>query len=340
MTSEIEKYESGLETDKHNALAKLFNPFAETMKGLLAKAKTVEVKDAKDVKGMALARETRLALRAVRIDIEKSRKTAKESALREGKAVDGMANVLKYLIEPVEDALQEKEDFVKIAEEKRRTKLSDERTAELESFDIECSCFDLAAMNGDAYAALLSSSKAGYEAKKAAEAADLKRIDDERIAAEKAEADRRKEEAEERARIEAENAELRKKAEAAEKVAAAERKKAAADQAKRDAAAKKEREKAEAERKRLEDELRKKAEAEQAERDRVAAAEKAASEAEKAKLSAPDKDKLIALDHDICALVMPSVVGDVALEAISEARVHLNAIVKGLRAAVASMKKG
>ena len=340
MTTEIEKYESGLAVEKHNALANRFNPFAEEMKGLLKQAAAIVVKDESDTKGMQAARETRLALRAIRVDIEKSRKEAKEAALREGKAVDGMANVLKYMIEPEEARLKELEDFVKLAEERRKAELSETRTAQLEAVEIDCSCFDLGNMSAEAYATLLASSKAGYEAKKAAEAAEIKRIEDERKAAEKAEAERRKQEAEERARIEAENAELRKKAEAAEKAAEAERKAAAAEQAKRDKAAEKERAKIEAERKKLEAELRKKAEAEQAERDRIAAEAKAAADAEKAKAAAPDKDKLIALDRDICALVMPSVVGDVALAAIAETRNHLNAIIGGLRKAVKDMEKG
>lgn len=158
-----------------------------------AKAKTIKVTDASQLKEMKLARESRLLLRTVRTDLDKKRKELKSDALNYGRAVDGIATYLKELIEPTEAYLLEQEEFAKRIEEKRIEEMKQARISELTPMGVDVQYLDLAGMPEPVYAKLLADAKAAMEARheearKAAEAAQKAEAD--RIAAEKAEADR------------------------------------------------------------------------------------------------------------------------------------------------------
>lgn len=345
----IMKYESGLDNEKHNALANKFNPYAASVQDLICAASKITVNGVEDVTGMKSARETRLKLKTIRVDVEKVRKEMKESCLREGKAIDGMANIIKYMIVPVEEKLQEMEDVARREEEKRVAALVEDRRSQLCAFDVDSTHFDLASMEQNAFDILLASSEAGYKARIAAEKAEAERIEAERVKAEKAAAERRKAEAEERARIEAENAKLKKEAEEREKEMAKERAKAEKERIKAEAERAKVEKMAQDERNKLAAIIAEKEERERKEAEKKAADERAKIESERdrlaaveaerlAKLSAPDIEKMETLLSDICAITMPAVNGDVAIDALHKVRAGLNAAVKTLRAAIKSMK--
>ena len=81
--------------------AVLIGSFAPYHAQIAAARKTSEtITNGEDPLQRKMARECRLELRRVRCAIENTRKDAKADALRYGKAVDGMANVLKFLCEP------------------------------------------------------------------------------------------------------------------------------------------------------------------------------------------------------------------------------------------------
>jgi hypothetical protein len=240
---------------------------------------------------MKMAREGRLFLKAKRVDIEKARKELKEQSLREGKAIDGIANVLKALIEPTEEYLEKQERFVEIQEENRRAEMKAIREAELTSLDVEPGFYDLAKMPEDAYVHLVKSIK---DAKEDALRAAVKAEED-RIAKEK-----------EGERVRVENERLKREAEANERQMAAERAKADAERERRerevaklkaeaDTKLRKERE----ERERLETAIRVKADAEREEKKRLA------DEAKKAQ-RAPDKEKLEAFAVLLDGLTLPT----------------------------------
>jgi len=117
---EIMVKESGLEQTKAQYILDKFKDAFEFASKWEKQAKTIVVTDAKQTAEMEMARIGRLELRKRRIEIENSRKELKEQALREGKAIDGIANVLKALIVPVEEYLEQQEKFVEIKEEKER----------------------------------------------------------------------------------------------------------------------------------------------------------------------------------------------------------------------------
>ena len=111
---------SGLEKTKAAFVLEKFQDYFKIADEWEKKAKVLSVTSPQQVAEMKMAREGRLFLRAKRIDIEKARKELKEQSLREGKAIDGIANVLKALIEPIEEYLDRQERFVEIQEDEMR----------------------------------------------------------------------------------------------------------------------------------------------------------------------------------------------------------------------------
>lgn len=109
--------ESGLEQSKAKFILENFQNYFEIADEWANKAKTIKVTDASQKADMEIARVGRLFLREKRIVVENSRKQLKEQALREGKAIDGIANVLKALIVPIEEYLEKQEKFVELKEE-------------------------------------------------------------------------------------------------------------------------------------------------------------------------------------------------------------------------------
>jgi len=330
-TVAIQEFKSGLSPERHAALAGEFNPILEGANALIAESRAITVKGVSDVAGMRKARAARLKLKDIRVAVEKKRKELKEASLREGKAIDGMANIAKFVIVPAEESLQEKEDFVKREQEKVVAAMVEDRTGKLMAFEVDCQHFDLAGMTEEAFAALLSTSEMGHKAKKQAEEQERQRIEAEREKAEKEAEEREKTRRDEMDRIAAENAKLQEAKDKADKEAMK------ADAARLKAEAETERVRKEAKDK-ADKEAREQAEKERAEKEAELARVKDEKEAEQARLAAPDKDKLTALDAAICALSIPSVSSDVALETIQETRELLNSAVKRLRVGIAAMK--
>jgi len=115
--------ESGLETTKAKYVLEKFQDYFEITSEWEKKAKTIIVTNETQQAEMQMARAGRLFLMRKRTDIEKVRKELKEQALREGKAIDGISNILKALIMPIEEYLDKQERFVEIREESKQEAL-------------------------------------------------------------------------------------------------------------------------------------------------------------------------------------------------------------------------
>ena len=221
--------QSGLETTKAQIILAQFQGYFNMASEWEAKAKRIVVTTADQVADMAEARAGRLYLREKRLAVERTRKDLKEQALREGKAIDGLANVLKALIVPIEEYLDQQEHFV---ENRAAAQAEAERVAKEKAEEAE------------------------RAAKEKAEAAERVRItiENERLRREAFERD-----AAERAQRESEAAARRKLEEAAatarraaERVEREAREKAARERAEADRRIKDEQEKAARERRELE----------------------------------------------------------------------------------------
>jgi DNA repair exonuclease SbcCD ATPase subunit len=266
---------------KRADLPAVWEPFRAQLEKLKTTAETLTVTSSDDKAGMKLARTTRLALKDVRVEIEKRRKELGEDALRQKQKIDEAAKELKSIIEPLEERLKEQEEFAEREAAAKRAELIARRTNLILPYWNPAIPFpDFGAMEEDAFGALMFDAKAALEAKQAAE----KKAVEERFAKLKAEA-------EERERIKIENAKLKREAEEREAAARIERAKVEAErreqerkaQAEREEAAAKlkaERDAAAAEAARLAEIARKEREAleAQAKKDRAAAEAKAAAE--------------------------------------------------------------
>ena len=324
----------GVEADQQSLLLASFAPYHAAIQKTMQTSKGVT--DGADPLQRKLARECRLELWRTANALENTRKERKAGALRYGKAVDGMANVLKFICEPEEERLAGIEQFEARREAARIAALVEERSKELEAVGAVPAMYNLAAMNDETWGIVIA----------AAKKAQADKIEADR----KAEADRierERKEAEERARIKAENERLKAEADKREKEIEAERKKAQAEkeaaynraeqerkkieaekaeaEKKANAAIEAEREKARAAAKKSEDERAKLPKAANDERlareavERKAAQERADAEAEKRKAEeselaakkkaekAPDKEKLLSFVSTLNEIGLPRV---------------------------------
>lgn len=226
---------TGLDTQSAEVIEASFAPLFVQANKWAAQVAGLKVTSVEQVREMKLARESRLALKEIRVTAGKNKDRLKEDSLKRSRAVDSIYNTVKGICEPLEAELLAQEQFAIRAEAARLEKVKAERVTALTQYGVDCAFYSLDVMPAPQFDQLLAGSKAAHEAK----------IE----AARKAEADRiAKEQAEiaERARIAAENERLKAEAFAAEKAAQAERERVAAE--KREAAekARKEREEIEA----------------------------------------------------------------------------------------------
>lgn len=270
--------ESGLDKAKSGILLEKFANFFEIAEDWKKKADAIVVSSYEHKAEMKMAREGRLFLKDKRVAVEKTRKALKENALREGQTIDSIAKVLTSLITPIENDLEQKEKFIEIQEEKRKTELERTRIEVLSELNVPHHLYDLKNMSDTDFTDLVNGLKSAIQARIEAE----KKAEEERIAKVKAEE-------EERERIRIENEKL--------KAEAAEREKEMAI----------ERAKLEAEREKLEAKIRAKAEAEaNAKRDAEIKAQEEKRQRILAEL-APDKDKLNELADKIMSIHFPDV---------------------------------
>lgn len=265
---------TGLDTQSAEVIEASFAPLFVQANRWRAQVAGLVVTDVSQVREMKLARESRLALKEIRVLAGKNKDRLKEDSLKRSRAVDSIFNNIKGICEPLEAELLAQEQFALRAESARLEKIKAERAAALTQYGVDCAFYSLDVMPAPQFEQLLAGSKAAHEAK--IEAA--RKAEAERIAKEQAEI-------EERARIAAENERLKAEAFAAEKAAQAERERVATE--KREAA-----EKAREERKEIEAAMLK--QKQEAEAKAKAAADAAAEEARKIKVESDRLAKIAA----------------------------------------------
>ena len=305
---------TGLEPESAMALRSCFEEMFSQAEKWTASARLIVVTSADQKREMKMARESRLALREIRVKAEHARKRLKEDSTRRGKAIDGIANVLKALIEPIEEHLLEQETFADRIESSRKSALKSAREETLRALGADPSAFaNLGETSEETWALTLDAAKDAKTARdEAAKQAELVRVEAERIAAEKRETARL-----ERIKVEAERVERERlvvEESARLRAALAERDRVAHERAEERAASDRARAAAEQETGRAREEADRaarelaavKAEAATAERDREAAA----IGARQAAALAPDREKLAAFAAVLRALEIPALTTD------------------------------
>jgi len=309
-----------LEKPKAQVVMEQFNQFFDQVSEYEAKARSIEITDISQIKEMKEARDIRLNLKDIRVNAEKVKKQLKENILVEGRFIDGCYNLIAGTVKPIEDSLLEKEKFVERLEQERLEKIRAERFNQLAVVDVDGSFYDLVNMNDQAFNQLLQNSGMAYEARKEAE----KQAEEQRIANEKAEA-------EERARLKADNDRLQKEAEEKDRIIKLEREKIEKENAERLAKEEAERKAIEAERQKLE-----------AERLRIQNEQKAKEEAENKKrleeeqikksiAMMPDKNKLITLANNIDKMELPELNSIESIQLLSQVKDQLTKVSNYIR---------
>jgi len=230
---------SGLEKTKADIILNKFQDYFAVAAEWENKAKVLVVTNENQKTDMAMARVGRLFLRQKRLDVENTRKELKEQAIREGKAIDGIANVLKALIVPIEEYLDKQEHFVEIRA-KEKAEAEERERIRLENIRLQKEAEEREAEMKRQAAAAAEAARIAAEKQKALE--EKARLEREAAAA-------KQKEIEEKARKEREAAELAAKQEKERQEKILAEQKAKADAEKRALEDKARKEKAEAEEK-------------------------------------------------------------------------------------------
>lgn len=297
---------------------------------LSAKYMPLTINGMEDAKGFKAVHEARMIVKNTRVAVEKKRVELKADALAYGKAVDSAAKRLTELLSPIEDHLEAEENAVTEAREKIKREAAEARRAKLQArLDGLAACGNVGSpeviegMTDSAFASYLASVKLDFDA----------RMDAERAAAQK-----RKEEEEALAAERERLAAITRQQEAEAAKLAAERKRIDDEAAAKARAAELEKAKAEAaEQARVAAEKR---HAEQIARDKAAAEAKAAQEkaAEdareaariKAEAERPQREKLILVARAIDDLPIPNGPGfDAVCAVLAKAAADVRAIANG-----------
>lgn len=175
-----------------------------------------------DRKGYLAVSEARKDVKARRVKVEHARKALKEDALAYGRLVDGEAKRITAMLEPIEQHLQEQEDGYEAAREAIKRKEAEAKAARLQAradaigavggrlplavleslTDEQFAAELLIATQADEARKASEAAKAKEDADRKAEADRLRKIEDDRIASERAKLEAERKAQEEQARIE------------------------------------------------------------------------------------------------------------------------------------------
>lgn len=155
-------------------------PFFQEAKLLESEAMKIQVDSEDDKESMQKARELRLNLQKIRVSADKKRKELKEESLRRANAVQGMFNIIKYLIVPLEEHLSKQEKFAEEMAKQRMEKLKAERISLLAEYEVDLTFVKIEEMPSEVFDEFLEKAKKEYQAKKIAEQeAEKQRVKDE-----------------------------------------------------------------------------------------------------------------------------------------------------------------
>ena len=161
-------------------LQQSFLPFFELLDGMEQEAKSIVVQDEHDTQSMERARQVRLQLRDIRINADKKRKELKENSLREGRAIQGVYNIIEYVVKPLEEHLGKQENYAHEMAKKRMEELKELRTKELEPYsEFVPFGIELGIMDEAEYQKVLNGAKLQLKAKEDAEKAERERLAEE-----------------------------------------------------------------------------------------------------------------------------------------------------------------
>lgn len=189
-----------VENETEISIKQHFEPFEKQAEEWAFNANSIQVTHESQTEMMEGARTARLALKNIRLNIEKTHKALKEDSLKKGQLLDLIKRTLIGYIEPIEDHLLEQEDFIKIQEKKHKAELRTKRLEMIETYRFAGDGYDslpFQEMAQDAFDTFLLGIQSAYEIR-----------EQERIDAEKIKAENERLAIAEREKVQADNAKL------------------------------------------------------------------------------------------------------------------------------------
>lgn len=153
MSKELKKIASGygLTEAKAAEVVSNFDQYEQLIAKWQEKADSIVVQNEDDTESMDKARDLRLQIRKVRIEVEKRRKDLGEEAHKYKKAVDTIGRTIREPLEKLEASLMEKEKFAELQQAKKQAELRSQRMEELKEYQVNFDGVDLGTMDEDSY---------------------------------------------------------------------------------------------------------------------------------------------------------------------------------------------
>jgi len=155
--------QAGLQPSKIDSLMMAFSQKYQEARTISDESKDIVVTDESQTDLMLKAREARLKLKSIRVEVEHIRTELKEQSLREGRAIDGLANVIKALIVPVEENLEKQEKYIETRELERINKRYEQRIEALKPYVTDITFYSIKDLSDEAFDNLLNSSKQAWQ---------------------------------------------------------------------------------------------------------------------------------------------------------------------------------
>jgi len=330
LPAEVAQIAQKVSLEKRNEVQSVLNHVFNGVSKMREQLETVVVADENDKINMKLANTIRLGVRQVRLDAEKTfdaKRAEVQAQMLSYKTEDQLwlkaKQTMQILTKEIEENARWKEETRHRFEAEQKELKVQQRMVQVAKFAPELQRAEFENMSDESFNLFIAGIEKQYNDRIEAE----RKVEEERIAKEKAEA-------EERERMRIENERLKAEAEAKEKQLAEERAKAEAERKAIEEKARKEKSAADAKLKaereakeKLEAELKAKAEAEaKAKKDaeaKAAAELKAKQDAEKKAKSAPDKAKLNDFAKMLDELALPELKSEEANKVLTDAKTLL-----------------
>lgn len=129
--------ESGLEISKAKTLLDQFQNFFELADQWELSAKTLVVSNDTDIETMAIAGKALVKVKEKIKEIEKVRKSLKEESLKEGQSIDSIARILKNLLSPIAEHLDQQANYTKYKIEAEQHRVEQENIKMLQKKEAE-----------------------------------------------------------------------------------------------------------------------------------------------------------------------------------------------------------
>lgn len=168
LVKQVDQYE--LHPDIATSLKESFLPFFVQANEWKIKADSLVVTSASQKEEMAQAREARRALVRIRTEADRTRKLLKEDSLRYGKAVQGLYNLVEYLVVPIEEHLERQEKFVELEEKRMKAELKAKREMDAQPYREFIPYIDFGNITDEDFDKLINGAKLQMQAKLDAEA--------------------------------------------------------------------------------------------------------------------------------------------------------------------------